>query len=174
MSISRRIGCIPGLTWLSRMLAATFSIGLSLMLGASSAETNRTTLVTYPIKYISGSLQQDVPVTFGAVFVDGAVPSGATISATDGAGRSIPLQVDVKARHADGSLRHAVLTASFPHLRSGSNDSLKLLRGPNPQGASIAPADLPQDLDASVTLTSNGTKLTASHETRLRPGPARQ
>lgn len=46
-----------------------------------------------------------VPVTFGQVFARGDVPAGMTV------GAHVPLQVDIKSRFDDGSLKHAVLTA---------------------------------------------------------------
>src|SRR5581483_9035600 len=59
----------------------------------------------------SSSAQTNVPVTFGQTFKPGDIPSGSTVSATTASGTAITLQVDPKATNADGSLRHAVLTA---------------------------------------------------------------
>ena len=62
------------------------------------------------------SLHADAPVTFGHVFAQGDVPSGTSVEARSGAGALLPTQVDAKAFHADGSLRHAVITVSYTHL----------------------------------------------------------
>lgn len=51
--------------------------------------------------------------TFGQVFRRGDVPAGQTLMARV-EGRRVPLQVDAKARHADGSLRHAILSLRNP------------------------------------------------------------
>jgi hypothetical protein len=170
VSINNGIGFVRGSNGSSRVLTAALCIGLGLVFGPSSGQTAGGSIVTYSVEYVSGASEQDVPVTFGAVFVQGDVPAGATISATDGSGRPVPLQVDVKARHADGSLRHAVLTAVFAHMRTGATESLALHLGPNPQASPIALSDLPKDLDASATLTSNGSKLTASLRDMLARG----
>ncbi|RFB05839.1 right-handed parallel beta-helix repeat-containing protein [Parvularcula marina] len=52
-------------------------------------------------------------VTFGEAFEKGAVPAGAGLMLETG-GDALPLQMDVKATHDDGSVRHAVLTLGVP------------------------------------------------------------
>ena len=51
--------------------------------------------------------------TFGHVFRAGDWPQGVDLLAAWN-GRSVPLQADVKARHADGSVRHAILSIANP------------------------------------------------------------
>ena len=46
--------------------------------------------------------------TFGQVFQRGEIPSGATLVAKDGA-VTVPIQMDVKTRYDDGSVKMAVL-----------------------------------------------------------------
>ena len=55
-----------------------------------------------------------VPVTYGQVFAPGAVERGARLAGRLADGSSVPLQVDVKASHPDGSLRHAIISAILP------------------------------------------------------------
>lgn len=73
-----------------------------------------------------GSVQQtNVAVTFGQVFAVGDVPAGESVAATmDGA--TLPLQVDAKATHADGSLRHAVISAVLPQMAAGQSKGIVL------------------------------------------------
>lgn len=53
------------------------------------------------------------PVTFGQVFAVGDMKaSDVLVGKIDGA--TVPLQVDVKATHADGSVRHAIISAQVP------------------------------------------------------------
>lgn len=50
----------------------------------------------------------------GYVFKKGEFDAGVALQAVAADGLSIPLQVDTKARHRDGSIRHAVLTGFLP------------------------------------------------------------
>ncbi len=56
-----------------------------------------------------------IPVTFGVAFRAGDVPRGRTVAARGG----LPLQVDVKRRHPDGSVRFAVLSTVLADLPAG-------------------------------------------------------
>ena len=55
-----------------------------------------------------------VPLTFGQVFAPGALPRGARLAGKLADGDTVALQTDVKARHADGSVRHAIVSAILP------------------------------------------------------------
>jgi hypothetical protein len=101
------------------------------------------------------TLDGNGPATFGMVFAPGAVPAGTSLAATDKSGAAIPLQVDVKARNRDGSLRHAVLTVP----RTGT---VQLVGGTPAQGAPVALSALPSDFDAEVILDFGDRKLTVS------------
>lgn len=121
-------------------------------------------IVTTKIQNLAGSTQAQVPVTFGQVFRPGDVPSGAHIVAhilPDGA--SVPLQVDQKAAHNDGSLRHGVLTARLPRLAASEDLGLSLsasaqaTRGPSVQLSDL----LASSFSARVALQLNGKTYTA-------------
>ena len=58
--------------------------------------------------------QTNAAATFGQAFAQGDVPNGQTVVAKTASGATVPVQMDVKARHADGSVRHAVLTVQLP------------------------------------------------------------
>jgi hypothetical protein len=119
-------------------------------------------VVTYDLQSQSSAIERDVPVTFGAVFAPGDVPAGTSITVTDKSGNAIPTQVDMKAKHKDGSLRHAVVTISVPRLSSGRDTTVNAERGTPVQGAPISLAALPSDFDASVDLTVGENHLTVS------------
>lgn len=98
------------LPWLSATLIA---------LCGTSLPTHASDVVTVKVHNLASSAQNNTPFTFGHVFRPGDVPAGTDVVArrvSDGA--SIPLQVDKKASHNDGSLRHAVLTARVPLLNA--------------------------------------------------------
>lgn len=97
--------------------------------------------------------------TFGMVFRRGDVPAGKALNIT-----GADYQVDAKATHADGSLRHAVITVRIPALAASGTQTLSLSAGAAPAaGAAIDPADvLKTDFDAVVTLTVGGLAYSAS------------
>jgi hypothetical protein len=55
-----------------------------------------------------------VPVSFGQVFKPGQVGRGTRLLGRLADGATVPLQLDAKATHPDGSLRHAVFSALLP------------------------------------------------------------
>jgi hypothetical protein len=117
--------------------------------------------------------QSNAPLTFGQLFAPGDVPSGQSVSAAIG-GSDIPLQVDAKARHADGSLRHAVLTALVPNLPANSEQTLDLRAAPPATAAApvTAASVLATPFDAVVTATVSGTPYRASARELLQASSA--
>ncbi len=91
----------------------------------SAVVAEATQVVQHTITSESTQAQVNVPFTFGQVFRNGDVPAGKTISAIV-SGQAVPLQVDVKARNPDGSLRHAVLTTSVSSLPVNGSIPLQL------------------------------------------------
>lgn len=55
-----------------------------------------------------------VPLTFGQVFAPGDLPRGARLGGKLADGSAVAVQTDVKARHPDGSVRHAIVSAIVP------------------------------------------------------------
>jgi hypothetical protein len=127
-------------------------------------------IVSYVLQNQSSKIERDVPVTFGAVFAPGDVPAGSSIAVTDKSGNTIPLQVDAKARHKDGSLRHAVLTLDMPRLPSRSDVEVSAARGAPMQGAPVPISALPGNFDAVVELNEQGNRLTVSARDLLARG----
>ena len=72
----------------------------------------------------SSSAQTNVPITFGPVFKVGELASGTSVAGTGTVNGSIPLQVNVKATHGDGSVRHAIISAVLPNLGSGQTETI--------------------------------------------------
>ncbi len=98
-----------------------------------------------------------VPVTFGQIFRPGDIPGGRTIVARAG-DRDVPIQIDVKRRHPDGSVRFAVISAVLAGLEAGGI-RLELAAGPDdakpprPTDPSKAAAELlAAGFDAAVVL----------------------
>src|SRR5687768_12489340 len=66
-------------------------------------------IVALQLQNNTGSAQKPGEVTFGHVFRQGDLDAGKHLTAVIG-GKQVPVQVDVKATHPDGSVRHALLT----------------------------------------------------------------
>ncbi len=118
------------------------------------------TLVTDTVISQARGRQNHVATTFGQVFKEGDVPRGSDLVATFD-GRPVPLQVDAKATHADGSLRHAVLSVALPSLAGKASVPLSLSTQPAPPTSALAaPVSLAQvlatDYNAAVAFDMGG------------------
>lgn len=121
----------------------------------------------------SASGDGPVPVTFGQVFAPGALARNAALALRLADGSTAPLQMDVKALHADGSIRHAILSAIVP-MPGARPLALGIVerearRGAGDAGAAGAtPAMLLKaGLSASVRLTLDGAVYGAALERLL-------
>ncbi|MFL6672697.1 MAG: hypothetical protein ACJ8LG_05310 [Massilia sp.] len=123
--------------------------------------------------------QTMVPVTFGQLFARGAVSASDTLMGKFADGTSIPLQMDVKATHEDGSVRHAVISAVVPSLQAGQMLGLALVKagavgsigsslGSALAGVTATPASLANaGFAASFTATIGGQQYSASADKLL-------
>jgi hypothetical protein len=116
--------------------------------------------------------QTNAAATFGQVFAQGDIPAGETVAGQTPAGVTVPLQVDVKARHPDGSLRHAVITAQLPNAAAGQAETVNLVRSTAVASATqTSPAALLNNgFTASFTATVAGVQYTASADALLKTG----
>lgn len=129
-----------------------------------------TTVTTVKVEATSNTNQTNVPVTFGQVFAKGDIATGKTLVARTITGTSIPLQVDAKATHADGSLRHAVFTAMLPSLAATKTETLELVSASS-STASTGPVlsdVLNTNFDTVVSLNVGGTSYSASARNLLQ------
>lgn len=120
----------------------------------------------------TGTAQVRVPVTFGQVFAPGDLPANYTVTGRLADGTSVPLQVDVKARHSDGSLRHGVISAFLPSLSQGQTQNLGMVKtAAEPAPAATSPAELlAAGFTAQTKLLINGVAYSASADSMLRSG----
>lgn len=112
---------------LPTVLAATFTS----VSGDTSTPTNPPTKIPAVITNLAmqsttSLAQTNVPVTFGQVFAKGDLMAGMTVYGVLADGTTVPLQIDAKARHADGSLRHAIISTVLPQLASHQLQVLSL------------------------------------------------
>lgn len=102
-----------------------------------------------------GANQTNVPFTFGQVFKVGAIKPGAGLEAHLANGEVIPLQVDYKATHADGSVRHTIISGILPTLFAKEERTLALAPAASQAQAIRKPVAAPS---GSVELVIGGVK----------------
>jgi hypothetical protein len=128
-----------------------------------SPMTKAADVTTIILQSQSSAAQSEVPITFGQVFKVGEVPGQTGLKARLADGSSVPLQVDAKATHPDGSLRHAVLTGRLSSLSGNGSQILTLSTSPLTGGTPVALSDvLASTFDTTVVLNLGGTVYTAS------------
>jgi len=89
---------------------------------------------------------------FGQAFRPGDLPRGAGLAARMAEGTTLPCQLDVKTRHADGSVRHAVVAMRCPALVPGARAPLALVTAPPPAGE----VPLPAGREAWIEIAAGG------------------
>ncbi|QYF95976.1 hypothetical protein KY495_07985 [Massilia sp. PAMC28688] len=115
--------------------------------------------------------QTNVPVTFGHVFAEGHVSNVQTITGQLLDGSAVPLQVDVKARHPDGSVRHAIISAQLSQLATGSTTMKLIASAATAAAGAVSPEYLLNaGFTSSVKLDLAGVSYTASADSLLRSG----
>jgi hypothetical protein len=115
-----------------------------------------------------------LPVTFGQVFAPGDLKRTDALHGRLADGSTVPLQLDVKATHADGSVRHAVISALLP--AAGKAQALALVKGKSKAEAKAGPpasrqALLDAGFTASASAVIGGQAWTASADKLLRQKP---
>ncbi|MDH3716090.1 MAG: hypothetical protein OET44_19845 [Gammaproteobacteria bacterium] len=148
-------------------------IAAVLSLTTLSANANITTLV---VRNESVGAENNVPISFAQVFGVGDVPGGTVLGGTLSDGAIVPLQVDAKATHPDGSIRHAVISAIVPSLPAFGAQQLTVGPGGTaPSGGNITIADvMATSFDATVSADVDGNNYSASARDLLGSGPATQ
>jgi hypothetical protein len=124
------------------------------------------------ISAVEGSGTQTV--TFARVFAAGAVPAGSTITVTDTSNTPLTTHTQIKATHADGSARHAVMTAQ---LTAGTTYKLRTATPPGGTNLTVAgllaaiSGDIARmDFTAGVTGSAVLRDLLTSSTNRAQPG----
>lgn len=117
----------------------------------------------------SDAAQTNVPVTFGQVFAPGHLTADVSLAGRLDNGATIPLQLDVKAKHSDGSVRHAVISAVLPSLGAGEIRTVSLVRtAATSVTAPTAEALLNAGFKASFDATIGSVRYTASADELIK------
>ncbi len=129
-------------------------------------------LVSFQVISESKSKQFNIPFTIGHTFKEGDIPENSGIVARLPNGEPLPLQVDKKAVHNDGSLRHAILSSHIPSLDGKATKTIVLAHGSEhlvSPGLSLSTL-LNSNFDANITLKSSGQTFQISVKERLKNG----
>jgi hypothetical protein len=111
----------------------------------------------------TGATQTMVPFTFGHPFGPGSLKAGESLTAVLGDGTVVPLQVDIKATHPDGSARHVVVSGVLSSLAAQQTAKMTLLKASPAAARTATPADLlATGLTATTAVTVDGVRYTAS------------
>lgn len=144
--------------------------------GTSSTSVATGTITTVRLENTSATTNQtNVPVTFGQIFAPGDLASDVALVGRLENGSSVPLQVDIKAKHADGSVRHAILSAIVPSLAAGKTVGMELVRNGivSATSTTMSPAQLLSNgFTAAFTATIGGVQYKASADELLKAGKA--
>ena len=96
-------------------------------------------IVGLRLQNTGAAAEQSGYVTFGQVFKPGAILPGDSLVARI-AGVDYAVQMDVKATHGDGSVRHAILTLNAPEIAAGGSLALMLAKGSAAMPSPAAPS----------------------------------
>ena len=139
-----------------------------------SAPTNGTLAVVTDVRFqnTGTAAQTSVPVTFGQVFAVGHVKTTDVMVGRMEDSTLVNLQMDVKARHADGSIRHAIFSAIIPSIAANVTRTMSIAKNAAATNAvTVSPAELlAAGFTASTSATIGGVKYTASADQLLKSG----
>jgi fibronectin type 3 domain-containing protein len=127
---------------------------------------------TITIKESAGVSTTNYPVQIGRPFVQGEISSSQLPQAVIN-GASIPTQVDVKSRWADGSLKYAIISFVVPTLSANQSVTVSFGLGSTVGNTALTSAqmlDPSYNFDAQMQLTRGGTAKSASARTMLLNG----
>lgn len=135
--------------------------------------TDKSIVTNLKVENTASTEQGNVPLTFGQVFAAGTVlPSDTLLGRLDD-GATIPLQFDVKATHADGSIRHVIISAVVPKLSPGQTRTIQLVKSSLGEAAksAVTPSSLTSaGFTAGVSVNLGGQSYSASADALLKSG----
>jgi len=115
-----------------------------------------------------GAAQTNVPFTFGQVIAAGQMAKTEGLAARLSNGTLMRLQTDIKATHADGSVRHLVVSGILPSLAAGQIEKIELVKSTPAEKSAVTLQDLAASgLTSDVQVTYEGVQYSASLATAL-------
>ena len=110
-----------------------------------------------------GNAQTNVPFTFGQVIAAGTMAASEGLAAKLPDGTLLRLQSDIKATHADGTVRHVIISGIMPSLAAGATQTLKLVKSNVSERSTESVQSLANSgLGSKVTIKVEGVQYSAS------------
>jgi hypothetical protein len=117
-------------------------------------------ITNFKLENTSTAPLANAPFSFGQVFVPGHLPAaGANVSLALADNTPLSCQIDVKATHGDGSVRHAIISGIIPQLAASATQTVTIRRAAPAPG--LPAVSLPPSLP-SATLVIAGATYTAT------------
>lgn len=141
----------------------------------STAATTAAAITNVSLENTSATTaQSNVPFTFGQVFAVGHLAKSTSLIGRLANGTTLPLQVDVKATHPDGSVRHAIISGILPNVAAAQLVNMELVAGAAVTTTTGAAASqlLSSGFTSSVSATIGGTRYSASADELLKTAAA--
>ena len=111
----------------------------------------------------TGLAQTNVPFTFGQIVAAGQMAKTDGLAARLSNGTLIRLQSDIKATHADGSVRHVIVSGVLPTLAVGQIEKIQLVKSTASEASSVNLQGLAASgLSANIVITADGVQYNAT------------
>ena len=137
------VGCVCGLILL----------GAAVMAGSRGVSGK---IVDFSLQNAATVQSATQYIRFNQIFAEGDLPQGQSLSAVVGT-QTVPLQMDVLSRYADGSVKSAILTIAAPAIAAGATLQGSLVASSAAAGAAVANnAALAQGYDLTVNMNISG------------------
>ncbi|MBO1076774.1 hypothetical protein [Roseomonas marmotae] len=121
-------------------------VGMSIMPGYASAARLSPPCPTAPGDITGLTLEgtgnpAGAVAVFGQVFRPGHLPAGSGLRARLANGQPLPVQLDIRSQHPDGSVRFALVSLAAPALAAGQSAKVVLSAGPTPAAGGMPQAN---------------------------------
>lgn len=129
-------------------------------------------ITTIVVTNTSNITQVETPITFGQLFHVGALQKTEKLAGKLSDGSILPLQTDVKATYADGSVKHTVISGILPQQSANQAVSIDLVKTTTQQAVTpIKVSDLLNaGFSANVKVNIGGTEYSADVNELLKNG----
>lgn len=118
-----------------------------------------------------GTSQTDVPFTFGQVIAAGEMASTEGMVGKLADGSLIRLQTDIKATHADGSVRHVIVSGVLASLGTGQTQTITLHKSTASEKSAVTLQNLAANgLSSKISITENNVLYTATLAEAMNAG----
>ncbi len=122
-------------------------------------------LFTVEVENTSSRTRVNWPLSFGQAFVKSDLTNIDSLKVFDDSGNELPLQINVKNRWDNNSLKHGLISLIVPNINANSNSTLYFVAGDTSfsSAATLSKADyLALGHNLSIDLTESGTTYSAS------------